>query len=61
MVGATSYRRGDKFDVSYAIANKALQCWAVMKNELKTWGVVTDKQLGGNEIQVWKYTQNVKY
>jgi hypothetical protein len=31
------------------------QCWAVTKKELKTLAIVTDKQFGENEIQVWKY------
>ena len=41
---------------SYTMLNEeSRQCWAVTKKELKTLAIVTDKQFGENEIQVWKY------
>ena len=41
---------------SYTMLNdESRQCWAVTKKELKTFAIVTDKQFGENEIQVWKY------
>ena len=40
----------------YTMLNEeSRQCWAVTKKELKTLAIVTDKQFGENEIQVWKY------
>ena len=41
---------------SYTMLNEeSRQSWAVTKKEQKTLAIVTDKQFGENEIQVWKY------
>ena len=41
---------------SYTMLNEESRlCWAVTKKEQKTLAIVTDKQFGENEIQVWKY------
>ena len=41
---------------SYTMLNEeSRQCWALTRKELKALDIVTDKQFGENEIQVWKY------
>ena len=44
----------------YTMLNvESRQSWAVTKKELKTLAIVTDKQFGENEIQVWKYNPKI--
>lgn len=45
---------------SYTMLNvESRQSWAVTRKELKTLAIVTDKQFGENEIQVWKYNPKI--
>ena len=41
---------------SYTMLNdESRQCYAISKKDFKALNIVTDKQFGQNEIQVWKY------
>ena len=49
----------DHFVYVTMLNEESRQSWAVTKKELKTLAIVTDKQFGENEIQVWKYNSKM--